>query len=370
MNPLKIAVLFGGCSEEHAVSVKSAKQIAICMDRAKYVPYFIYINRSGAWRLCDQETELRLRGESPDADAGFTGVPVVISPDRNDCGILIPGEDGCGKLRIDAVFPVIHGKMGEDGMLQGLLELSGIPYVGCDVASSVLCMDKSLTYSVVRNAGVSTPAFHVLHDGDAVQIEHDTDAAQTDCRADAAVRERFGYPVFVKPVRSGSSFGVGKVHAAAELEAAVETARRYDGKTLIEEAVAGCEIGCAVLGNGTDLTVGEPDMITLRNGFFKIHQEANPEAGSENATVTVPADIPQATGERVRETAKKVYRALGCAGLARVDMFLRESGGIVLNEVNTMPGFTSYSRYPRMMAAAGIPLPELIDRLIALALMR
>jgi D-alanine--(R)-lactate ligase len=178
------------------------------------------------------------------------------------------------------------------------------------------------------------------------------------------------YPVFVKPARSGSSFGVTRVDHPEFLAAAISTAKEYDTKVLIEQAIVGREVGCAVLGNGSDLFVGEVDQITLRNGFFRIHQEAEPEQGSENATVTVPANLPAEKRVEIRATAKGVYAALGCAGLARVDMFLQDDGRVVLNEVNTLPGFTTYSRYPRMMAAAGMRLAEVIDRCIALAMAR
>src|SRR5947209_4341102 len=248
------------------------------------------------------------------------------------------------------VFPVLHGKLGEDGAMQGLLELSGIPYVGCDIQSSALCMDKSLAYIIARNAGIATPNFWI------VMADEDIDAG------------RLPYPVVVKPARSGSSFGVSKVSRKEELLSAVETARQYDSKVLIEEAVVGSEVGCAILGNDMDLIAGEVDRISLSHGFFRIHQERQPESGSENSTAIVPADISAESRSRVQESAKTVYRALGCRGLARVDMFLKDDGTVVLNEVNTLPGMTSYSRYPRMMAAAGWPLAEVIDRIVALAL--
>ncbi|HAQ40763.1 MAG TPA: D-alanine--(R)-lactate ligase VanF, partial [Clostridiales bacterium] len=251
---------------------------------------------------------------------------------------------------IDVVFPVLHGKTGEDGSIQGLLELSGVPYVGCNIQSSAVCMDKSLTYIVVRNAGFNTPDFLILHDGDTPEADTLT------------------YPIFIKPARSGSSFGVTKVNSANELHAAIETARQYDSKVLIEQTVSGIEVGCAVLGNGSDLFVGEVDQITLSHGIFRIHQEANPEKGSENAMFTVPANIPAEKRIEIQETAKAIYKALGCKGLSRVDMVLLKNGCIVLNEVNTLPGFTSYSRYPRMMISAGMTLSSLIKRCISLAL--
>jgi D-alanine--(R)-lactate ligase len=245
--------------------------------------------------------------------------------------------------------PVLHGKQGEDGAMQGLLELSGIPYVGCDIQSSALCMDKSLAYTVVRSAGIATPDFWTVTANE--QVDPD----------------RITYPAFVKPARSGSSFGVSKVSREEELPSALEAARQYDSKVLIEEAIVGAEVGCAVMGNGWPLFVGEVDQVALSHGFFRIHQESNPEKGSDNATFIVPADIPAESRKLAQETAKEIYRSLGCRGIARVDMFLKEDGTIVLNEVNTFPGMTSYSRYPRMMAAAGLPLAKVIDRLVSLA---
>jgi D-alanine--(R)-lactate ligase len=339
----RIAVLFGGCSEEHDVSVKSAMEIAAAIDTAKYEPVYVGITKSGVWKMCERP------------GAGWESGAVrraVLSPDRETHGLLVVAGRECEAVRIDAVFPVLHGKLGEDGAIQGLFELSGIPYVGCDIPGSAICMDKSLAYVVARSAGIATPEFAVL-DG-----------------AGAPPPDDLIYPVFVKPARSGSSFGVTKVDRADGLDAAIAAARLYDSKVLIEGAISGSEVGCAVLGNGGDLVTGEIDQITLRHGLFRIHQEATPEKGSENATITVPADLPKKKRAEIQEMARSIYTALGCRGLARVDMFLKGDGRIVLNEVNTLPGFTAYSRYPRMMAAAGLGLPALIDRFIALAMER
>jgi D-alanine--(R)-lactate ligase len=338
---MRIGILFGGSSEEHPISVKSAQEVAKSLDTGKYEPFYIGITKNGAWKLCD----------GPDANwENGSCRPAALSPDRSVHGLLVLEEGKYETIRLDVVLPVLHGKLGEDGAMQGLLELSGIPYVGCDVQSSALCMDKSLTYMVARSAGFATPNFWT------VTANEDIDT------------DRLSYPVFVKPARSGSSFGVSKVSRKEELPSAVETARQYDSKVLIEEAVVGSEVGCAVLGNDLDLITGEVDRIALSHGFFKIHQESAPESGSENSTPIVPADISAESRSLVQETAKAVYRALGCRGLSRVDMFLKEDGTVVLNEVNTLPGMTSYSRYPRMMAAAGLPLGEVIDRMVSLAL--
>ncbi|MGW1992010.1 D-alanine--(R)-lactate ligase [Embleya sp. NPDC001921] len=341
MDKLKVGVVFGGSSEEHSISIKSAQMIAKNIDTEKYEPLYIGITRSGTWNLCD----------GPDADWDNDGCrPAVLSPDRGVRGLLVLERGRYEEIGLDVVLPVLHGRLGEDGAIQGLLELSGIPYVGCDVQSSALCMDKSLAYLVAASAGIATPDFRTVTADESVDADGLT------------------YPVFVKPARSGSSFGVGKVSRKEELPSALEAARRYDSKVLIEEAVVGSEVGCAVLGNDPDLITGEVDRIALSHGFFKIHQEKDPESGSDNSTPIVPADIPAESRTLVQETAKAIYRALGCRGLARVDMFVEEGGRIVLNEVNTLPGMTSYSRYPRMMAAAGFPLADVIDRMLSLAI--
>jgi D-alanine--(R)-lactate ligase len=341
MDRLKVGIIFGGRSEEHPVSVKSAREVARNLDIEKYEPFYVGITKSGAWKLCD----------GPDADWENSSCrPAVLSPDSSVHGLLVQEQGRYETIRLDVVLPVLHGTLGEDGAMQGLLELSGIPYIGCDVQSSALCMDKSLAYIVARSAGIATPNFWTVTANENIDPD------------------RLPYPVFVKPARSGSSFGVTKVSREEELLSAVETARKYDSKVLIEEAVVGSEIGCAILGNDLNLVAGEVDQIALSHGFFRIHQEDEPETGSENSTAVVPADIPEESRLLVQETAKAVYRALGCRGLSRVDMFLKDDGEVVLNEVNTLPGMTSYSRYPRMMAAAGLPLSEVIDRTVSLAL--
>jgi D-alanine--(R)-lactate ligase len=341
MDRLKVGIIFGGRSEEHPISIKSAQEVAKNLNIEKYEPFYIGIAKSGAWQLCHE----------PDTNWEDGGCrPAVLSPDRSVHGLLVLDQEQYETIRLDVVFPVLHGKLGEDGAIQGLLELSGIPYVGCDVQSSALCMDKSLAYIVARNAGITTPNYWTVTANEKVDPDE------------------LPYPVFVKPARSGSSFGVSKVSRKEELPDAVETARQYDSKVLIEEGVIGSEVGCAILGERFGLVAGEVDRIVLSHGFFKIHQESDPESGSENSKVIVPADISAESRSLVQETAKVIYRALGCKGLARVDTFLTDDGTVVLNEVNTLPGLTSYSRYPRMMAAAGLPLAEVIDRLVVLTL--
>ncbi len=339
MDKLKLLVLYGGISAEHDVSIKSARELSQNLDAAKYDPIYVYIGRDGVWRL----------GSFP-GEESQNGAVVAPSTDRKNKGLVVLKEERYELLPVDVAFPMLHGKYGEDGTVQGILKMSGIPYVGCGIAASALCMDKSLTYLAVAEAGVRVPRHKVLFQNEKITAGD------------------LQYPLFVKPARSGSSFGVNKVCKPASLPAAVRAALAYDDKVLLEEAVIGSEVGCAVMGNGSHLFTGALDQIELSGGFFHIHQEAKPEQGSENATIRVPAPIPEAARALAVETAKTVYRALGCRGLARVDLFLTPDGQVVLNEVNSMPGFTSYSRYPRMMAAAGITLREVIDRLITLAL--
>ncbi|APT17905.1 MULTISPECIES: D-alanine--D-alanine ligase family protein [Amylolactobacillus] len=343
MSKLTVAILFGGASEEHDVSIKSARTVAENIDTNKYEPIYIGITRDGRWLLADKPNN-----EFDHENA----VPVILAPDESIHGLIALHKEQHQIIRIDAVFAMLHGKTGEDGSIQGLFELARIPYVGCDIESSVLCRDKTLTYMMSNRAGLKTPTHWALEEGEQVDSS------------------KFTYPVFVKPARSGSSFGVNKVHNESELQAAIDDARIYDNKVLIEEAVPGVEIGVSVLGNGAELTTGEIDQINLTHGFFKIHQEKNPNRNSNDATIVVPAPISRELSDSIKETAKKIYRSFGCAGLARIDMYLQEDGSLVMNEINTMPGFTSYSRYPAMMAAAGMEMTELLDKLITLALER
>src|SRR2546423_3421045 len=276
MSRWRVRVTLGGGVEEHRISVKAAREVENHPDAEKYEPFYIGITKSGAWKLCN----------GPDADwENGNARPAVLSPDRSIPGLLVLDQERYETVSLDMVLPVLHGKFGEDGAIQGLLELSGIPYAGCDIQSSVLCMDKSLAYIVARSAGIATPNFWTV---------------TRDQHVDA---DQLTYPVFVKPARSGSSFGVTKVSRSAELERAIQTAQRYDAKVVIEEAVAGSEVGCAIHGSGADLFAGEADQIALSDGFFRIHQEGTPEQGSDNATVIVPANISADLRSLVQDTA-------------------------------------------------------------------
>ncbi len=337
---LNVLVIFGGCSEEHDVAVKSAIEVYNHINTKEFQVTYIGITKSGHWVKVDNPTQPLTED----------GVMAILSPDPSKKGIFLFEDTEYTFQPIDVIFPVMHGKMGEDGQLQGIMKMSGIPYVGCDIEASVIGMDKSLAHMVADRAGVKVPWFMAKEN--AAEINADI----------------LPYPVFVKPARSGSSFGISKVTSRDQYEAAVEEALKYDSKIIVEEAIEGIEVGCAVLGNGRRLLTGEVDMIQVNKGFFRIHQEENPNRESENAVIKVPAPLNKETVERIKEEAKKVYCAMGCKGLARVDLFLTNRGMVVLNEVNTLPGLTSYSRYPAMMKEAGIEFGEMIERLIWLAM--
>ena len=347
MKKLRLAVLFGGCSPEHEVSLQSAHGVLTHLDPAKYEPVPVGITRQGRWFLYRGPYDALPDG-SWEKQAGFL-TPAVLSPDRETHGLLLLSPAGPLALRLDAAFPVLHGKNGEDGTVQGLLELAGIPVVGCGVLPSALCMDKDTAHRLAAAAGVAVPRSALFRAGEDFALLGPRTA-------------ELAWPRFVKPARAGSSFGVSRIAGPAELEGAVAAALEHDSKVIIEEAVPGFEVGCAVLGR-EELIVGLVDEIQLAGGFFDYTEKYH----LITSAIHVPARIsPEKTAE-IQETAKAVYRALGCDGFARVDLFLIPEGKVVFNEVNTIPGFTSHSRYPAMMAGIGLDFPALLDQLIALA---
>ncbi len=339
-----MAIIFGGMSAEYSVSLQSAHAVITHLDTSRFVPVLVGITREGRW--------YRFRG-APDhllddswREAAYC-TPAYLPPCRGEAGLLEYGGGVRVLTRLDAAFPVMHGPYGEDGKLQGLLEMAGIPVVGCGSLAGALCMDKDLAHRLVKAAGIAVPRSRCFGPG----------APFAEIAAAAA---ELGYPLFAKPVNAGSSFGISRVSAPEELEAAVREAYRYDGRLLLEEAIEGCELGCAVLGGGDTLLTGEPDEIELAGGFFCFEEKYN----LHSAKIHVPARLSAEATARVKETATAIYRLLGCGGFARVDMFLRPGGELVFNEVNTIPGFTAHSRYPAMMAAAGLPFPALVTSLI------
>jgi D-alanine-D-alanine ligase len=326
----RVAVLAGGRSSEHDISVASARSVIGALDPARYETVVVEIDRAGRWEIGEERQSLT----SPRTEAAET-LPVIA--DRSPARAL---------QTVDVVLPILHGPFGEDGTVQGLLELAGVPYVGAGVAASALCMDKDLFKAVLRDRGIPVARNVTLRDGDAP--EHS-----------------FEYPVFVKPARLGSSVGISKVRSAAELPEAVELARRHDDKVLIEEGVSGVEVECGVLGNRDPIAsvVGE---IVAHADWYDFSAKYD-EGGMD---LVVPARIPGEADARVRELAVESFVATECEGMARIDFFVRPDGEVVVNEINTIPGFTSTSVYAKLFEASGISYAELLDRLIALALER
>ena len=337
----RILFFFGGCSSEYDVSLQSAAAVLTHLRPGACTPIPVGITRRGDWRYFSGPVSAIADGSW---EAG-PSIPCTLTMERGRSRLLL--LDGSGETRsFDAAFPLLHGQNGEDGTLQGLLELMDIPILGCGCLASTLCMDKHRAHLLAAAAGVSVPRGIVL----------DEQAGAEAIRAAAA---QVGYPLFVKPVRAGSSFGVTPLAGPAGLEAAVALARRYDREVLVEEAVDGIEVGCAVLGTHS-LTLGAVDEIQLAGSFFDYHEKYT----LETASIRCPARLDAAVEAAVRRTAEAVYRALDCRGFARVDLFVTAAGTVKFHEVNTIPGFTAHSRYPQMMARAGLPFDKLLDAIL------
>ena len=344
--PLCVALLFGGLSSEHEVSRVSACTFADNMDPEKYDLVKIGITKEGRWLYTEATTAQMADGSWEDLPGNM---PCAISPDRSDHGaILFTPAGHVEKLYIDVVIPALHGLWGEDGTVQGLLELAGVPVVGCGTLASAMAMDKHRAHLLAAAAGVPCPRGAVFRRG----------AAPEDLAATAAA---LGYPLFCKPVRAGSSFGVTRVEGPEGLPVAAAVAFAHDDELLLEAAAAGHEVGCAVLGEPGGLTVGAVDWVELAGGFFDYHEKYT----LETAALRCPAPLPPADTARVQAAARTVYEALGCRGFARVDFFLEADGRLLFNEVNTIPGLTAHSRFPTMMAAAGVGFRDLINGLVA-----
>ena len=345
MKPKTVLVLFGGCSPEYSVSLESASSVLRHLDPKKYTPVMVGITREGKW--------LHYTGpiEKIEDDTWQQGpcVPAALSPDRGSRALLLLGDSGVETIEIDVALPILHGKNGEDGTVQGLIALTGIPLAGCGVLASALCMDKDRAHRLAKDAGVRVPLALVL------ERDHRTDTL-------SEIAREVGYPLFVKPVKAGSSYGVTRVEGEETLLSAVELAFSYDDQVIVEENIEGFEVGCAVLGNDDFLT-GAVDEIELSGGFFDFTEKYT----LKTSAIHVPARVTPAKALEIQETAKVIYRALGCRGFARVDMFLTPEGTIYFNEVNTIPGFTAHSRYPGMMRAVGIEFADLLDRILTLA---
>jgi D-alanine-D-alanine ligase len=352
----RLAVVFGGRSTEHAISCVSAGSILAAVDRERYDVVAVGITPEGRWVLApDDPSQLALSGrELPSVKDG----QAVALPGDPTSGGLVPLEDGPGVLgAVDVVFPVLHGPYGEDGTLQGLLELAGVPYVGSGVLASAAAMDKTVARLLLSAAGIAvTPAVTVR----AARWEHDRDGVVDEVRA-------LGLPVFVKPARGGSSIGISKVTDLADLPAALEEALRCDPKALVEAAVVGREVECGILEDehGRPQASVPAEVRVVGDYDFYDFEAKYLDAATE---LDVPADLPEDVTERLQALARTAYEALDCEGLARVDFFVGPHGELTVNEVNTMPGFTPTSMFPRMWAASGVDYPELVDRLVQAAL--
>ena len=339
----KIAVLFGGRSPEYKVSLQSAFAVLKSIDQAAYEVVPVGITAEGEWYVyigpyaCIPQD----RWNQPEMCT-----PCAVSPSPRVHGLLVFEKTGTRELPLDGAFPVLHGKNGEDGTVQGVFALAGIPVAGCGLLASALCMDKELAHRVAEQAGIRVPrSARICGPWEADRAE--------------AYAEQIGYPLFVKPIRAGSSFGISRVSSPETLRKAVADAFTYDTEVELEEAIDGFEVGCAVLGT-KQLTIGVVDEIELSGGFFDYEEKYT----LKTSQIHVPARIPAEKAEEIRHTAARLYRALGCGGFARVDMFLNRKGEIIFNEVNTIPGCTLHSRYPNMLARVGLEFPDWVRILL------
>lgn len=348
---LNVAILFGGRSAEHEVSLQSAKNVYDAIDKEKFNPVLIGIDKSGKWLLNDGAKFL-LNAEDPKLiKLNQDGESVALIP-ANNGEITNLGDNSTGQ-KIDVVFPILHGPFGEDGTVQGLLKLANLPFVGPSVLGSAVGMDKDVMKRLLRDAGLPIGKFVAIKSTDEIP-----DFAE--------IESKLGLPVFVKPANMGSSVGIAKVHDESEYSAAVQDAFNYDVKIIIEENIPGREIECAVLGNsGPKASV--PGEIKPTHEFYSYEAKYIDENG---AVAEIPAKIPEEVIKKVQELAVKTFQVLECEGCSRVDFFLKEDGEVFVNEINTIPGFTKISMYPKLWEASGISYTELITKLIELAIER
>lgn len=341
MKKKTIAVIFGGNSTEYEVSLQSAYSVFENINTDKYKIIPIGITREGEWYHYTGDYDKIADNSWFKASCNLNSVVVSQSPSLHGLIELASSE----VIPLDLAFPVLHGRNGEDGRVQGIFELAGIPLVGCDSLASAICMDKDKAHRIVSLCGIKVPKGERFKKGAAVFPRIDN----------------MNYPLFVKPLRAGSSFGISKITAPQQLQAALNLAFEHDTEIIVEEEIDGVEVGCAILGLET-LTVGRVDEIELSGDFFDFTEKYS----LKSSKIHMPARLDSQAEQRIQETAVTIYNALGCSGFARVDMFLTKSGEIVFNEVNTIPGFTSHSRYPTMMKGIGLSFSEMLDKLIGL----
>lgn len=351
MKKIKLCVLFGGRSSEYEVSLKSAYSVLSNADRAKYDVLPVGITKEGEWYFFEGDYESLPDGSWCKDTSAMKRVALDLAGQKL---CLVDGKN-VSDFPVDVVFPVLHGSYGEDGTVQGMLSLAQIPFVGCGSASGAVCMDKLFTKQIVRTTGVRQAECVILY--------RDSWAEKAQMLVERAERE-LGYPMFVKPARAGSSVGVSKARNREELMAAAEIAFREDSKVLVEEAIDGREIEVAVLNEGNAYTVSDCAEIVTGADFYDYEAKYQSSASGYH----IPARLPEDVRNQVRSWAEIIFRALDCRGLSRVDFFVNDRGDIVFNEINTLPGFTSISMYPKLMMHTGMTYAELIDRLVASAM--
>ena len=350
---IRVGILFGGRSAEHEVSLQSARNIIDAIDRTKYEVVLISIDKKGQWHLNKESRFLLPTIESKLPELLESGENLALVPGKQDQQLVaLSGEQRLGSL--DVIFPVLHGPFGEDGTVQGLLKLANIAFVGAGVLGSAVGMDKDVMKRLLRDAGIPVARF-ILASGysqEAITFDY--------------ARGQLGLPLFIKPANLGSSVGIHKVKDRQGFEAALRDAFNYDNKVLIEECIVGREIECSVLGNHNPIA-SVPGEILPRHEFYSYEAKYLDENG---AVLEIPAKLPSEISERIRQLALKTFSVLCCEGMARVDFFLRSGREIIVNELNTIPGFTRISMYPKLWEATGISYSELIDKLIELAIER
>ncbi|HEJ1043525.1 TPA: D-alanine--D-alanine ligase [Proteus mirabilis] len=351
MSKLRVAIIFGGKSTEHQVSLQSAKNIINELDRTKFDLCLIGINEQGQWHEYAEDNYL-INSDNPSTISLSQPLrPVAIIPGSTRQQ-FISLTDGQPLAQIDVVFPIVHGAYGEDGTLQGLLHMIDMPYVGPNIMSSAACMDKDITKRLLDDAGLAVAPFITLMAHQLNDISYNE------------VVEQLGLPLFIKPANLGSSVGISKVNNEAEFNAALSMAFEYDLKVIIESAIVGREIECAVLGN-EEPEVSPCGEIVLNDAFYAYNTKYIDDDG---AKVVVPADLDNTISLHIRQTALKAYQVLNCLGMSRVDVFLTEDNQVIINEINTLPGFTNISMYPKLWQSTGLDYQSLITKLIELAL--
>lgn len=350
---LSLAVIFGGVSSEHEVSRMSVTSILENLSNERYEVHMVGITKEGRWLLYTGPVEDILSGAWEQGPV----TPAFLSPDPSVHGLVALRDGKAETIHVDVIFPALHGKNGEDGTIQGLFQLSGIPYVGCDTESSAICMDKAVTHSLLSSADIEQ-AHYLWFYADRFDAAPDTIKNKIQARLD--------FPVFVKPSSAGSSVGVSKVERFEDLDQAIRKAAREDKKVVVEEGITGQEVEMAVLGN-RDCDASIVGEIGASAQFY----DYDDKYINGTSQLYIPARIPQEVSEKIRQTAVRAYRLLGCSGLARVDFFVTAGDNrVILNEINTLPGFTSISMYPKLWMAMGLSYGELLDKLIELALQR